>query len=960
MTRRAFPRGGIRTRLPVTIYRRPSEFSPTDIEGLALWLDASDPGSTYTTDAGPVSAVASPLDIAGCVGWWDASDASTLRQNSNGTTAVSSDDDPVGYWADKSTSGFNVIQASSGLRPLYKTTGLNGKPSLLFDGSDDVLRVTPATSVGSAGVTVFAVFQVVTAGTYVSPPLLLGAGPNARPYDRYHAAGSNLVAIGSATSTAPTLSLRTQTTPFIHSMTVQKDGASSGVHRFQEFSNGAGQGTIDITSTYSVASQVVSIGARADSATLLNARVSEIVLYDGVLSTAQRASVESYLATKWSISGVHTPATASSDPVGYWADKSGNNRHAVQATAGSRPTISATALNGKKQLGLVSQHLRGPSTTWTGSVSLYWVGKTGQATNGAIVFGDGTVDQTDSFHAGWLNTQGVGAFGNGWGGGNAPRAESPSAWRNADIVAGVTLSSTESVARVNGATTNTVAALTGTLSQASAAQFYIGRESTNVWNNLNGSLAELLIYQPALNASQRARLERYLAAKYGITLAPAVSNADAQDWINRVYANGGSVSTATAGAVNSLCESLESSGLRDRFYRMNIFAGGNLNAALVPLYRGIAAGSGGNYLTASTGNNGESFDKTAWEATSGSTKGSLVASPTGSVTAQSVAYASSSPGMRFTLGGTWTANATGTFSVWVRRPASGGATHLRLNTNNTLAWNTGVSQKFALTTEWTRVSMTGSLSSGTSMYALIGTLDSTGTHDADCIGTVELWRPQVELGSTATAWQAVQYGNTTDTNNAFVGVGTDYAETGASGGLTGNGTSKYLLTGLTPSALPSLATGHLSVYSATGFTGSTIAALVSSLGAGFANNFSIEANRNGAGNLYGAWGEGGSFATLATSAQGSGNGHTLISRTGSTVLAAYRDGVLRNTSSTSVTPAASSVQFGVFHHSNSGAPLNIAAARLGGYSIGASMDATQAAAYYAAMQAFQTALTRNV
>lgn len=272
---------------------------------------------------------------------------------------------------------------------------------------------------------------------------------------------------------------------------------------------------------------------------------------------------------------------------------------------------------------------------------------------------------------------------------------------------------------------------------------------------------------------------------------------EAASWAARVVANGGTVSGTTLSAVDKLCKAIASAGIRDRFYRMGIFAGSNLNAALVPLYRAAS------------------------------------------------------------------------------------------------------------------------------------------------------------LGDT-------QLGNATDTNNAFVGIGTDYAETGASGGLTGNGTSKYLLTGLTPSAMPSLATGHLSVYSATGFTGSTIYALLSSLGTGFANNFSIEANRNGAGNLYGAWGEGGSFATLATSAQGSGNGHTLISRTGSTILAAYRDGVLRNTSSTSVTPAASSFQFGVFHHSNSGSPLNIAAARLGGYSIGASLDATQAAALYTAMQAFQTALTRNV
>ena len=46
-----------------------------------------------------------------------------------------------------------------------------------------------------------------------------------------------------------------------------------------------------------------------------------------------------------------TPATAASDPVGYWGDKSGSGRHATQATAGSRPTISATALSPRAAVG---------------------------------------------------------------------------------------------------------------------------------------------------------------------------------------------------------------------------------------------------------------------------------------------------------------------------------------------------------------------------------------------------------------------------------------------------------------------------------------------------------------------------------------------------------------------------------------------------------------------------------
>lgn len=74
---------------------------------------------------------------------------------------------------------------------------------------------------------------------------------------------------------------------------------------------------------------------------------------------------------------------------------------------------------------------------------------------------------------------------------------------------------------------------------------------------------------------------------------------DAQDWINRVVANGGTVSSATAGAVNQFCLDLENApggSIRDRFYRLNLFSGGTsgtdvgLNSALVPLYRGPSLG----------------------------------------------------------------------------------------------------------------------------------------------------------------------------------------------------------------------------------------------------------------------------------------------------------------------------------------------------------------------------------
>jgi hypothetical protein len=580
----------VRTRLPVAIYRRSSnEFSPADISGLALWLDGADSSTTYTTDAGPVVAVTQPTDITGCAIWLDGDQSVTASvfDATSGGNAVAAGGE-IARWEDKSGNGRHFVQAGSTLRPTLTASGRNGRSVVTFDATNDCMASAATQNIAQPATWIF-VYK--TPSSVASGWALVDSST-----DRIHvysASGSDLrmFTAGGSIVLENNVAADTWRIGTYHFNGASSQGRSNGVQ-----SATGTTGTVAVNGTIHLASN--------GGATTFRGQMAEAILLTNA-SLANIARVEAYLAAKWGISGVHVPATATSDPVGYWGDKSGNGRHAV-ATAGSRPTISATELNGKKQLGLISQHLRGPSATWTGSASIYWVGKTGQAANTAIVFGDGTTDQTDGFHAGWLNTAGVGAYGNGWQSGNAPRAESPSAWRNADIVAGVTLSSTEAIARVNGATTNTTAALTGSLSQSAAAQFYIGRETSGTWNNLNGSLAELLIYQPALSAPQRQRVERYLASKYGITLAPTVSNADAQDWVNRVYANGGTVSSATAAAVNAFCDSVDSNGLRSKMVRVNLMCGSNLNAALVPLYR--ATSSGGSPLGSTTDENSNFID----------------------------------------------------------------------------------------------------------------------------------------------------------------------------------------------------------------------------------------------------------------------------------------------------------------------------------------------------------------
>jgi hypothetical protein len=62
---------------------------------------------------------------------------------------------------------------------------------------------------------------------------------------------------------------------------------------------------------------------------------------------------------------------------------------------------------------------------------------------------------------------------------------------------------------------------------------------------------------------------------------------EAAAWRSAVVANsGGTPSASTMRAVSKLCADIDAAGIRDRFFRLGIFAGPSLNSALVPLYRG--------------------------------------------------------------------------------------------------------------------------------------------------------------------------------------------------------------------------------------------------------------------------------------------------------------------------------------------------------------------------------------
>lgn len=272
------------------------------------------------------------------------------------------------------------------------------------------------------------------------------------------------------------------------------------------------------------------------------------------------------------------------------------------------------------------------------------------------------------------------------------------------------------------------------------------------------------------------------------TLRPsqALFHPEAQDWRNRVIANSGSVSLSTLRAVSAFCRSIDAAGIRDRFIRLNLFAGTGLNACLVPLYRG-----------------------------------------------------------------------------------------------------------------------------------------------------------QSRTGS--------QVGNATDTNSNFVSG--DYVETGASGGLLGNGTTKQLTPGLTPNDVGA-DVGHVSAYIPTQ-TATTQGRII---GAGTVSPGSLYSlqRSSGASNIQGVYGDAGRAVVSVGQ-----SGHYIVTRESGTSVALYENGLQQPVNTLSATSVSSTFGILVFARNFGGSVTDRWASRILCYSLGGPMTNAQASSYYTAIQAFQTALGRN-
>lgn len=207
-------------------------------------------------------------------------DASRLRGYSTG--------DLVGTVPDLSGNGWSAVQATAAARPTYQPNVLNGFPVLRFDGSNDIVS-TPSLALAGAGMAMFAVLaqRVSQAGN------IRAIGWN----------GTNVAKIQVGASHGNIIAAYTSGGAITGSATPMAQGAF-GVCTFyfdnvRLYSYVNGANSANAAASGGVTTAPCDIGGGAGS--FLDGDVAEVIVYDRVLTTAERQTVERALGAKYGI-----------------------------------------------------------------------------------------------------------------------------------------------------------------------------------------------------------------------------------------------------------------------------------------------------------------------------------------------------------------------------------------------------------------------------------------------------------------------------------------------------------------------------------------------------------------------------------------------------------------------------------------------------------------------------------
>jgi hypothetical protein len=229
-----------------------------------------------------------PCGVSGVKVWFEASDVASLQLNKSSN---------VSQWQDKSGFENHALQADITKQPVYVSNGINGKPALYSDGKGRILNFTHPIKLGDS----YSIFVVLKADVSKADPT---------PGSALNAA----LAFGNATSASSAFAIRqTRDTPDVLRTTsyggggIFNNGNSNAIlcsaiydgKNLETYKNGA---LIDkdavLQADESITGGYIFNDNTSSSQRSFMGWISDILIFDSVLRTADRKLVEACLIQK--------------------------------------------------------------------------------------------------------------------------------------------------------------------------------------------------------------------------------------------------------------------------------------------------------------------------------------------------------------------------------------------------------------------------------------------------------------------------------------------------------------------------------------------------------------------------------------------------------------------------------------------------------------------------------------
>jgi hypothetical protein len=460
----------------------------------ALIRARNDPGfSPKAVYLAPVTFGPLPSDISGLKLWLDAADITTLFSDASGLVASAMETSQIVLWKDKSAlshdmSGAAIVsRIQNGLKAKY--------PSLLFTGNT---LTNPSVSLTTHDrITIFMVAQLPT---LASSQYFIDWNGNTINFWLDTSKGGDFLfrADGGYDNFTPFNG------GFI--VTTYTDAANVTTEILNP--------TYEIHSVARAGNSLNGSGAFTIGQSATNVRISELLIWDRVLSGAERGSIATYLQQKWGFLGLPTPVVylVASDISGgdtTWPDRSGNGYNASLADGtSSKNGSNALVLDGASYWTFADIGLKPNFTMSTWFKRTDVIGSGGCIVTEAYTGGSYVNMAIFGGTYGASNTEFLGGFFDGAWEVGAPQEFAVDTW----VQMSVSWDGTDVKTYLNGSLTDTTN-YTGLSANTTSLGYRIGRR----WDNpayVTGDLGEVRIDSVALTAAQIEAYYNSTSANY--------------------------------------------------------------------------------------------------------------------------------------------------------------------------------------------------------------------------------------------------------------------------------------------------------------------------------------------------------------------------------------------------------------------------------------------------------------